>query len=50
MTTKILLEAQKRFGVFAIVTTRDISSEKVLSEYYLRKLAEHYFDYPDFPL
>ena len=45
MTTNEYFEAQQRFGVFAIVTTRDLSPELVLPEYYIRQYAEQYFDY-----
>ena len=45
MTVQELLEVQKKFGVFAIVATRDLPVEQILPEYYQRKSAEQYFDY-----
>ena len=45
MTVDEYFEAQNRFGVFAIVTTRDLPSAEVLPEYYVRQYAEQYFDY-----
>ncbi|MBQ7606950.1 MAG: hypothetical protein IJU76_03120 [Desulfovibrionaceae bacterium] len=34
-----------RFGVFAIVTTRDLPPEQILPEYYVRQYSEQYCDY-----
>ena len=45
MTVDEYFEAQNRFGVFAIVTTRDLPPAEVLPEYYVRQYAEQYFDY-----
>ena len=45
MTTQEILDIKKKFGVFAIITTKDLEPEKVLPEYYLRQSVEQYFDY-----
>ena len=45
MTIDEFYQAQNRFGVFAIVTTRDLPPEQVLPEYYVRQHIEQYFDY-----
>ena len=45
MTIDEFYQAQNRFGVFAIVTTRDLPPEQVLPEYYVRQHVEQYFDY-----
>ena len=34
-----------RFGIFAIVTTRDLPPEEVLPEYYVRQKVEQFFDF-----
>ena len=48
MKTSELMEACERFGIFAIVTTKDLSREDVLPEYYVRQDIEQYFDYDDY--
>ena len=45
MTTEEVVTAQKRFGVFAIISTRDLPPEEVLPEYYIRQKIEQYFDF-----
>lgn len=45
MKTSELMEACERFGIFAIVTTKDLPREDVLPEYYVRQDIEQYFDY-----
>ena len=45
MTTDELLEAQRKFGIFEIVSTRDSLPEELLPEYYVRQSIEQYFDF-----
>ena len=45
MKTDELLEVQKRFGIFEIVSTRNLTPEEVLPEYYIRQSIEQYFDF-----
>ncbi|MBQ8706965.1 MAG: transposase [Succinivibrionaceae bacterium] len=45
MKTEEIIEACERFGIFAIVSTKELSREDVLPEYYVRQDIEQYFDY-----
>lgn len=45
MKTEELIEACERFGIFAIVCTKDLTREEILPEYYVRQDIEQYFDY-----
>ncbi len=45
MTTDEIMKAIDRFGVFAIVSTRDLDPDDVLPEYYTRQGIEQFFDY-----
>ena len=44
-TTEELKKMMEKYGVFAIVSTRDIPSDMLLSEYYVRQSVEQYFDF-----
>ena len=45
MTTKQIQDLSARFGIFAIVTTRDLATEEILPEYYIRQKIEQFFDF-----
>ena len=45
MTTEEIEQQCAKFGIFAIVTTRDIEPNEVLPEYYIRQNVEQYFDF-----
>ena len=45
MTTDDVVKAKKRFGVFAIISTRNVSPQEILPEYYVRQSVEQYFDF-----
>lgn len=45
MTSEEVLNACNKFGVFAIVSTMDLSLEELLPEYYTRQGIEQFFDY-----
>ena len=45
MTTKQIQELSARFGIFTIVTTRDLAPEELLPEYYIRQKVEQFFDF-----
>ena len=45
MTTKQIQDLSARFGIFAIVTTRELPSEEILPEYYIRQRIEQFFDF-----
>ena len=45
MTAQQIEEISARFGIFAIVTTRDLTSEELLPEYYIRQKIEQFFDF-----
>ncbi len=44
LTIEEILEKQKKFGVFAIISSIDMPNEDVLPEYYTRQSIEQYFD------
>lgn len=44
-TTEELIKMMEKYGVFAIVSTRDIPQEQLLPEYYVRQSVEQYFDF-----
>lgn len=44
-TTQELLNIQEKYGVFGILSTRDIPKEQVLPDYYVRQGVEQYFDF-----
>ena len=45
MTKEEFLAACNKFGLFAIVSTRDLPPEQVLPEYYIRQGIEQFFDF-----
>ena len=45
LTTGEIMNLCRLFGIFAIVTTRDLAPEEVLPEYYIRQNVEQYFDF-----
>ena len=45
LTTEEIMNLCRLFGIFAIVTTRDLKPEEVLPEYYIRQNVEQYFDF-----
>lgn len=45
LTTEEIMNLCRLFGIFAIVTTRDLAPEEVLPEYYIRQNVEQYFDF-----
>ena len=45
LTNEEYIHLTQRLGVFAIVSTKDLDTEEVLPEYYLRQRIEQYFDY-----
>ena len=45
LTTAEIMNLCSLFGIFAIVTTRDLEPEEVLPEYYIRQNVEQYFDF-----
>ena len=45
MTTEELTEQCSRLGIFAIISTRELTPEEVLPEYYVRQNIEQYFDF-----
>ena len=45
LTTEEIMDLCRLFGIFAIVTTRDVAPEEVLPEYYIRQNVEQYFDF-----
>ena len=45
LTTEEIMSLCRLFGIFAIVTTRDLKPEEVLPEYYIRQNVEQYFDF-----
>lgn len=45
MTKEEIAATCDAFGLFAIVDTRDLASEDVLPEYYMRQSIEQFFDY-----
>ena len=45
LTTAEIMSPCSRFGIFAIVTTRELQPEEVLPEYYIRQNIEQYFDF-----
>ena len=44
-TSQEIIEEQEKYGVFAILTTRDLPVEEVIPEYYVRQGVEQYFDF-----
>lgn len=45
MTRDELVEMAEKFGIFAIVTTKNLPETDVLPEYYIRQGIEQYFDF-----
>lgn len=45
LTTDEIMDLCSQFGIFAIVTTRELAPEEVLPEYYIRQNVEQYFDF-----
>ena len=45
LTTEEIMKLCRKFGIFAIATTRDLAPEEVLPEYYVRQNVEQYFDF-----
>ena len=45
LTTEEIMNLCRLFGIFAIVTTRDLEPVEVLPEYYIRQNVEQYFDF-----